>query len=161
MHKANAQRLARWFAVLGVSIATAVATFGAPAQAAPNPYTPERACATDFGGTWSRTTDGHRNVTTATGAKWGDVYLMYKSSTGENCVATIKTAFVGTSTYTEAWLLVQGSTWKVDRDTYRYYAAVKAPARDRCVQYVGIVRNGTSSTSTYAWGGRTTWGNCG
>jgi hypothetical protein len=150
------------WARLGIAAAAALsaAAISAPAaSAAANPYTPEEACANDFGGTWSRASDGHRDVKSGT-AKWGDVWLMYNSS-HTNCVATIKAIDVGTATHTEAWLLVQGDpAWKVNRGSFRYYAAVKAAANNHCVQYVGDIYRATTATGPYAWGGRTAWGNC-
>jgi hypothetical protein len=137
--------------------------FGSPAQAATNPYTPQEACNHQFGGSWSTTTDGHRSLTTLdTGAKWGDVYLMYNSATGYNCVATIKTAYVGTATYTDAALSIQGETnlWQhEDYGRYSYYAATEGYASNRCVQYQGWIDN--PSISDDAAGARLSWGNCG
>ncbi|MFF4779670.1 hypothetical protein ACFY05_43350 [Microtetraspora fusca] len=132
----------------------------APARAATNPYTPQSACANDFGGSWSSTTDGHRSVLTPTGAKWGDVYLMYNSATGYNCVATIKSAYVGTASYTFASIMVQGvAQWYSEARYLKYYAAVQRPAGGKCVQYDAGIMNPTDSGS--ASGGRHTWGNCG
>ncbi|MBP2708582.1 M23 family peptidase, partial [Microbispora sp. RL4-1S] len=107
----------------------------------------------DFGGNWASTTDGHRTINNLSGAKMGDVYLMYNSATGDNCVATIKAVDVGTATHVYAGLLVQGGSWKTQNGNYKYYAAVKANATDKCVQYDGDVE--------YYAAGRYTWGNCG
>src|ERR1700754_2637375 len=38
----------------------------------------------------------------------GYVYLLYSNSTGKNCVVTLKTAYHGTPTWTEAALEIQG-----------------------------------------------------
>ena len=137
-------------------------TLGSSAQAATNPYTPQEACNHQFGGSWSTTTDGHRSLTTRSGAKWGDVYLMYNGATGYNCVATIKSAYVGTPSDTEAGLSIQGETneWEhVDFDSYGYYAATQGHGAGHCVQYEGVVYN--PSVSDDAANGRLTWGNCG
>ncbi|MBP2705882.1 hypothetical protein JOL79_18915, partial [Microbispora sp. RL4-1S] len=77
---------ARRLVILGVSAAAVSALAGSPAQAATNPYTPALACNNDFGGNWASTTDGHRTINNLSGAKMGDVYLMYNSATGDNCV---------------------------------------------------------------------------
>lgn len=144
-----------------VAAAVAAVAFAAPAQAATNPYTPQEACNHQFGGSWSQVSDGHRNaVTLDTGAKWGDVYLMYNSSTGFNCVAAMKSVYLGTKTSTAARLLVQGSsTWHVDAGQFAYYAAVEAAATDRCVQYDGYTYS--ADMQHVALAGRYTWGNCG
>jgi hypothetical protein len=140
----------------------AVGAFGisSPAQAATNPYTPQSACSHEFGGTWSTTTDGHRTVVTTSNVKVGDVYLMYNSATGYNCVATIKTSYVGQSSFTYAELDVQGdSSLYGDGDNYSYYAATRAHAANKCVEYTGYIAS--PSNSVQAIGGRYTWGNCG
>jgi hypothetical protein len=153
------RRFAR-LGILGVVVTALVALgFGSPAQAATNPYTPQEACNHQFGGTWSVVTDGHRVALTDVNVKWGDVYLLYNSATGYNCVATIKTEFVGLATLTVADLLVQGSSWGADAKWYSYYAAVETKASDKCVQYMGQVYN--TAADRYAQGQRLTWGNCG
>ncbi|WIX87186.1 hypothetical protein [Amycolatopsis sp. DG1A-15b] len=144
----------------GISVAAALgaAAISAPpasAVVAANPYSAAEACATDFGGSWSPASDGHREVRSGT-AKWGDVYLMYNSAHA-NCVATIKSVDVGTKTYVDAGILVQGGTWHEDSGQFAYYAAVKVSANNQCVQYDGFVAHG----SGLATGGRHTWGNCG
>lgn len=148
---------------LGVVLAAlAAGTLGSPAQAATSPYTPQEACNHQFGGSWSTTSDGHRSVTTAGGATWGDVYLMYNSASGYNCVATIKSAYVGTSSEMLASLTVQGGSGQgdhQDRGFYDYYAATEAYAAGQCVEYFGIITNPSGSDG--ATGGRLTWGNCG
>ncbi|KDN16559.1 hypothetical protein [Amycolatopsis rifamycinica] len=148
------------WAELGVSVAAALgaATLAAPlasASVTANPYTPAEACANDFGGSWSLASDGHREVRYGT-AKWGDVYLMYNSAHA-NCVATIKSVDIGTKTYVDAGIKVQGGDWQDDDGQYAYYAAVKASANNLCVQYDGFVGRGSNLAS----GGRYTWGNCG
>ena len=154
----------RKFARLGTItvLVTALLTIaiGSPAEAATNPYTPQQACSNQFGGSWSTTTDGHRNMVDPSGDKWGDIYLMYNSATGYNCVATIKSVYVGTLTETEAGLLVKPSdTYHEDDNYYRYYAAVQAYANNTCVQYIGFTTSVNGVVEAY--GGRNTWGNCG
>lgn len=146
-----------------VAAAVGAVAFAAPAQAATNPYTPQEACNHQFGGSWSQVSDGHRNaVTLDTGAKWADVYLMYNTSTGYNCVATIKRAYVGVATDTDAALSIQGELdlWMhEDTDSYKYYAATQGYAAGHCVQYQGGLAN--PGWTDDAAGGRYTWGNCG
>ncbi|MEV6872600.1 hypothetical protein [Amycolatopsis sp. NPDC051128] len=150
------------WARLGVVVATvlsAVAVSVPAASAAVNPYTPEEACANDFGGTWSKARDGHRDVKSGS-TKWGDVWLMYNSSHA-NCVATIKSVDVGTPTYTRAWLLIEGNTvWNLNAGSFKYYAAVKATANNHCVQYAGDIYRTATPTSAMAQGARYAWGNC-
>ncbi|MEO3816737.1 hypothetical protein [Plantactinospora sp. B24E8] len=146
--------------VLGAVVMMLMAMFSAPAQAAANPYTRFQACAGDFGGSWSDTTDGHRNVLTPSGSKWGDVYLMYNSATGYNCVVVLKSTYLGTSSRTVAGLLIQGeSNWRQEAGNFSYYAAVQGPARDKCVQYDGFIWS--PSGASRAHGARYSWGNCG
>lgn len=146
--------------VLAVAGALAATFAGTPAQAATNPYTPQEACNHQFGGSWSSTTDGHRSVTNQLGKKFGDVYLMYNSATGYNCVTTIKSVWVGSATPTAAYLWVQGDDEeRVDSGSFKYYAAVQWYAAGRCVQYTGYID--ASDYSDGGSGGRNTWGNCG
>jgi hypothetical protein len=150
-------------AALAASLAAGLA-LAAPAagQAAANPYSPQRACTSDFGGTWVPVKNNHRAVKTKSGEKWGDVYLMYRRSDGSNCAATIKSKFVGKPTWTEAWLAVHdGPDWTPDWKAYQYYAAVKIPARKKCVVYFGRIYRAATKTGAFADGGRLTNGNCG
>ncbi|MEU2615983.1 hypothetical protein ABZ570_31090 [Micromonospora sp. NPDC007271] len=132
-------------------------TFGSPARAAANPFTPAQACNNDFGGSWAQVSDGHRSIYASDGTKTGDVYLMYNSATGYNCVATLKAVAIGSTTGVAARLRVSGSSWVEDSGNYKYYAAKQRSARDACVMYEGSVLNGTMWTGN----GRYTWGNCG
>lgn len=143
-------------AAVAVASVLVVAAVGTPAQAAANPYTAASACASDFGGSWAYAADGHRTIT-AGGTKVGDVYLMYNSATGYNCVATLKAVSVGSYSGVAALVRVEGGAWAPDSGNYRYYAAVQRYAADRCVMYSGEVLYGTSWYSN----GRSSWGNCG
>ncbi|MET8999312.1 hypothetical protein [Amycolatopsis sp. Hca4] len=151
------------WAKLSISVAAALgaAALAAPsASAAANPYTAAEACANDFGGSWSYASDGHREVKYGS-AKWGDVYLMYNSAHA-NCVATIKSIDIGTPTYTEAWLWIQGTPdWIGNVGAFKYYAAAKGAANNRCVQYQSYISRTATGAGAYAAGGRLTWGNCG
>lgn len=147
--------------VITGALATAMTSIGfsPAAHAATNPYTPQEACNHQFGGTWTANSGGHRSVRTSSGLTWGDVYLMYNSATGYNCVATIKSAYVGTPSQTEASLWVQGDPgWTRDIGSYSYYAAVQKKAAGKCVQYEGVIWN--PSFTDVATGGRYTWDNC-
>lgn len=158
----NVRKYGRLGAVCALVTALVSIGFSSPAQAATNPYTPQEACHTEFGGSWSTVTDGHRSVVSSSGVKWGDVYLMYNSATGHNCVTTIKSLYVGTPTDTGAWLTVQvsgGESTYADRQDYSYYAATKGYAAGHCVIYHGTVSN--SADTDGGSGGRYSWGNCG
>lgn len=107
-------------------------------------------------------------VQTSSGATWGRVYLTYSSSTGKNCVYTVKSSYVGTATWTTAVLEVQnGSSYTpyVQGDYFKYYAGpVSASAAGKCVRYRGVIGNNTGAptgSTVLAKGGRDTWGNCG
>ncbi|MFG2053107.1 hypothetical protein ACGFI9_03665 [Micromonospora sp. NPDC048930] len=134
----------------------AVATFGSPARAATNPFTAAQACNNDFGGSWAQASDGHRSIYSGS-TKVGDVYLMYNSATGYNCVATLKAVAIGSETGVAASLRVEGASWVTDSGNYKYYAAKQRYAADTCVMYEGEVLYGTM----WAAAGRYTWGNCG
>lgn len=152
------RNFAKRLSILGASVAAIAAISVPSAQAATNPYTPQGACGHDFGGSWSSTTDGHRTMVTTSNVKYGDAYLMYNRGTGKNCVVALKTASVGTSTMTEAGILVQGSSsWVEQTGSYKYYAAVQASASNKCVEYDGWVQG---SGGDWANGGRYAWGNC-
>jgi hypothetical protein len=130
------------------------------ADAATNPYTAASACHNDFGGTWVGVADNHRNVS-FDGVKYGDVYLMWNDVTKENCVATIKRAYINQRTPTSAELLVEGSGWIWDDGEYLYYAAVKAPACNKRVRFAGEMWSPDGPPFTVATGERFTWGNGG
>jgi hypothetical protein len=155
------RKLARRLAIMGLSTVTALTIFGSPAHAA-NTFTGALACNNDFGGTWAYASDGHRAIKNVTGTQvLADIYLLYNSATGRNCVATIKRVSVGTATYTNAQLEVQhadGTAWSYsDTGNYKNYAATQADAGNLCVRYAGGIKyNG----GLYV-GGRNTWGNCG
>jgi hypothetical protein len=157
------RQLVRRLAVLAMTVTAVVSLSETPALAVTNPYTPEQACHDDLhrGGTWSRVSDGTRAITTPSGARWGTVYLMYNAANGFNCVATIKSQYVGTSTLTGAFIWVDGNGHQGDghSDFYQYYETFAIYARGSCVQYWGEIYNPSLTVS--AIGGRFTWGNCG
>lgn len=93
------------------------------------------------------------------GDTWGTVYLTYNSSTGKNCVTTVKSAFVGTKSFTTATLEVQNTNTIVDQGYYTTYAGPNyISAAGKCVKYWGSITN--PSNTIGASGGRTSWGNC-
>ncbi|GAA3612135.1 hypothetical protein GCM10022419_116380 [Nonomuraea rosea] len=134
------------------------------ASAAQSAYTPEQICGSGFG----TVAGGTSPVTDVKGVVRGSVHLLYNARTGENCVVTIKSSFVGQPTLTRAVLLRQGTLeGSQDQGVYKYYAGpVKEQARGRCVQYRGYITNmraGERSTGStiHAYGGSLEYGNCG
>lgn len=116
----------------------AVATASAAGAAAP---TPQSTCGSGY-----RTIDNHK----LTGAV---IYLTYNSGNGYNCVVTIKTAGVGSPTYTAATLAVQGDGSALDDGDYRSYAGpVRLLARGKCIRWGGAHRS-----SSWVSG----WSHCG
>lgn len=94
------------------------------------------------------------------GDTWGRVYLTYNSSTGKNCVTTIKSSFVGTASFTSAQLMIQNGNSYYDQGYYTTYAGpIHGSAAGKCVMYWGSVTN--PSNTIGATGGRMSWGNCG
>lgn len=97
-----------------------------------NPYTPEEVCGSGYG-----------RVDSA-GLSGGQVYLLYNSGNGYNCVVTLKSTNLGTPTAMSAFLEPQGSTRTTDQGSYGYYAGpVKRYAPNVCVKWGGSV--GSSS----------------
>ncbi|MFC4149972.1 hypothetical protein ACFO0M_27280 [Micromonospora mangrovi] len=148
---------ARQLAVSIIAVVVGTVAFASPARAATNPFTAAQACNNDFGGSWAYASDGHRTISTPGGTKVGDVYLMYNSATGYNCVATLKTVSVGSATGVSAGIRVYGGSWVYQSGSYKYYAAIQRSAVDKCVMYSGEVLYGTNWQSA----GRDSWGNCG
>lgn len=150
-------------------LVTALTTLPAAASTTQSGYTPEQVCGSGFG----KVTGGTQPVTDREGIIRGYVYLLYSARTGENCVVTIKSSFVGQPTLTSATLYRQ-TTGKsprtdrfVDEKYYRYYAGpVKAQAKDMCVAFHGSVNStrdneGFSMFTIQGRGGSTGYGNCG
>lgn len=149
-------------------LATALSALPASASTAEAGYTPEQVCGSGFG----KVVGGTRPVTDARRIVRGYVYLLYNARTGENCVVTIKSSFVGQPTLTRAALFVEvaggnGADRYEDEGAYKYYAGpVKAQAKDICVAFNGFVSNlraneNSSASSVQASGGSTSFGNCG
>ncbi|MFJ2033618.1 M23 family metallopeptidase [Streptosporangium sp. NPDC087985] len=116
-------------------------TFGYPAQTVTsancggtsNPYTPQEVCGS-----------GYNVIDSAALGTAGTVYLLYNSSNGYNCVATMKRSSIGTATATTAYLEVQGSSRITDSGNFAYYAGpVRAAGANKCVKWGG--KAGSSS----------------
>ena len=129
---------------------------GASPAAAANPYTPGEVCGAGYAYV--------HHIDIATPKVWAKVYLMYNSSSGNNCVVTIKTQDIGTATYTNAVLKVRRTDGSVvtgsDPGSFKYYAGpVKLYGRDRCVQFGGTASDGpggqrfSSMTDGWRWCG--------
>jgi hypothetical protein len=106
-----------------------------------NKYTPTQVCGSGF------------YVQRSSSFSGGTTYQLYNTSSGQNCVVTMKTTDVGKATHVSATLEVQGGGTKTDSGNFEYYAGpVKLPAKGKCVRYSGAV--GSQSTSAG-------WDNCG
>ncbi|MGN9844289.1 hypothetical protein ACTMTI_39810 [Nonomuraea sp. H19] len=143
-----------------------LAALPAPASAAKSGYTPEQVCGSGFG----KVTGGTHSVIDRNGIVRGHVHLLYNAHTGENCVVTIKSSFVGQPTQTKAVLYRQvAGTNRPDKfedaGAYRYYAGpVKAQAKGVCVLFRGWISSvpeDTTDTGIQAFGGAQSYGNCG
>ncbi|MGR6321235.1 protein kinase domain-containing protein [Micromonospora soli] len=101
----------------------------APQQ--PNPYTAKQVCGSGFEVVDSATL-------TANGVRKGRVYLLYNTSTGANCVVTMKDTEVGRATTVSTYLEVQGKARQTQTGSYKYYAGpVRASAAGVCVKWGG------------------------
>ncbi|WP_214415684.1 M23 family metallopeptidase [Sphaerisporangium fuscum] len=97
-----------------------------------NPYTPEEVCGSGY------------SVIDSAALTGGTTYLLYNSGNGYNCVATLKTTNLGSSTSMSAFLEPQGETRTTDSGSYDYYAGpVRRDAAKQCVRWGGSV--GSSS----------------
>ncbi|WP_370942960.1 M23 family metallopeptidase [Amycolatopsis sp. cg5] len=94
-----------------------------------NPYTAEEACGDGF------SVIDQQNVGSS-----GTTYLLYNSSTKQNCVITLKSVSLGTASPVSAFLEVQGSARVTDSGNFTYYAGpVKKAAGSTCVKWGGSV----------------------
>ncbi|MET7460298.1 peptidoglycan recognition family protein [Nonomuraea sp. NPDC005501] len=102
-----------------------------------NPHTAEEVCGT-----------GYKVIDSQALGTNGTVYLLYSTSAGKNCVATIKKTSIGKASATSAFLEVQGSARKTDTGQFTYYAGpVAAAAADKCVKWGGSVGTSTYTSS--------------
>ncbi|MGV9382237.1 hypothetical protein ACWDRB_40950 [Nonomuraea sp. NPDC003707] len=141
-------------------LATALAGLPAPAGAASG-STPEQVCGSGF----RRVALGTMPVADQTNTVRGHVHLLYNASTGEHCVVTGKSDFVGTPTSTTATLLVKniafaGPLKYEDSGNFKYYAGpVKANAHGKCVRFQGTISSpGSAIRASGGWG---SFGDCG
>ncbi|TDD25136.1 serine/threonine protein kinase [Nonomuraea diastatica] len=106
-----------------------------------NPYTPVMVCGPGFSVQRSQNFPG------------GETFQLYNGGSGENCVVTMKTTYVGTPTEVTATLEVKGGRNWTESGNYMYYAGpVKLPARGKCVRFSGSHRGKSTSSN---------WANCG
>ncbi|MFI7133913.1 M23 family metallopeptidase [Nonomuraea sp. NPDC050153] len=97
-----------------------------------NPYTPEEVCGSGY------------SVIDSAALTGGRTYLLYNSSNGYNCVATLKTTNLGTASAMSAFLEPEGESRTTDSGSYDYYAGpVRRDAASQCVKWGGSV--GSSS----------------
>jgi len=137
--------VARRIAALAI---TAGLLAAAPASAQ-NPYTPKEVCGSSY-----VKVGGPREIRGG-GRLLAEAYLMYDN--GFNCVAVIKRAFIGTPTYTEAWLW-RGNYGNLaeSQGNATHYRSVTRYADDTCVAFGGYASgtNNTprgSTTSGFGW----------
>lgn len=78
----------------------------------------------------------------------GTVNLLWKGSTSQNCVTTLKMANVGTATATSAFLEPQGSSRTTDSGNFSYYAGPVIRTAPSCVRWGGAT-GGSSYTSGF------------
>ncbi|NUW43758.1 N-acetylmuramoyl-L-alanine amidase [Nonomuraea rhodomycinica] len=108
-------------------------TGGTGGGGATNPHTAEEVCGS-----------GYKTIDSQALGTSGTVYLMYNSSAGKNCVATIKKTSLGKASATSAFLEVKGAARKTDTGNFDYYAGpVQAAAADKCVKWGGSVGTAT------------------
>ncbi len=142
------------FLTVGALSAMAIAA-GPVGSANAATYTPQAVCGPGF----SVVSDGSRAVKEVhDGTVLGYVYLLYNNSTGYNCVATIKTKYVGVATTVTAIVNIQGGSGGYDSGQFKYYAKATTYGKGKCVSFWGGIR--TTSASVYGEGSRG-YGNCG
>lgn len=106
-----------------------------PAEAAGNPYTPGEVCGSGY-----RTVSGGYY-----GLSGADMYVMYNSGSGRNCVAVIKRSNIGKATLVGAGFKLSGSTsWRAgvnyELANFKYYAEspTKYYAKGHCIDIYGV-----------------------
>ena len=133
--------------LLAVGAIALVFSLFAPAtatQAQANPYTPAGVCNSEAPGSGYYVQRSHA----LNGAR---VYQLYNGT--YNCVVTIKSASVGTPTFTSACIQVTGKGWNCNNGNFTHYAgAVWYNGQGKCVKYYGY-----HAESNHESG----WGNCG
>jgi hypothetical protein len=117
-----------------------IAGYTTPVAASSNPYTPTQVCGSGFGVVDSHSLGG------------AQVYLLYNSTTQQNCVTTIVNTPTG-AVPLNATLSVQGGASAKNPGSFTYYAGpVTLSAPHACVMWGGSYQ-GTSWTSA--------WSHCG
>jgi hypothetical protein len=91
--------------------------------------------------------DGFQMADSAQLGSAGTANLLWKASTSQNCVTTLKMSSVGTATATSAFLEPEGSTRTTDSGSYSYYAGPVILTAPGCVKW-----GGTAGTSSYTSG---------
>ncbi|MCA2181809.1 spore-associated protein A [Nonomuraea glycinis] len=133
---------------LATAAAAALLLQAVPAGATTAAASPQSVCGSGYGVIDS--------LPISTGKLWATVYLLYNSGNGYNCVVTMKTADIGTATYTQARIQVSGSsTIHRDSGNFTSYAGpVRVKAAGKCVQFGGIAsdRGGQTFQSLSSWG---------
>ncbi|MFE3447476.1 protein kinase [Nonomuraea sp. NPDC059194] len=99
-----------------------------------NPYTPAQACGGGF------------YVQRQASFAGGTTYQLYNSSSGYNCVVTMKTAKIGQLSSVTATLEIQGKSPVTDSGSYKYYAVAKAYGKGSCVKFSGSTDQGSTSS---------------
>lgn len=98
-----------------------------------NPYTASDVC----GGSYKQIDSASLK---SKGKKVGSVVLTYSSSTGKNCVATMKETSIGKKSAASASLTVKGKKGATNSGKFSYYAGpVKKAAKSTCVKWSGAV----------------------
>ncbi|MEU5803220.1 serine/threonine protein kinase [Streptomyces sp. NPDC047804] len=92
------------------------------------------------------------------------VFLLYSSSTGNNCVVTVKHenvgAYYGTATGLGAGIQAEGGSMKKDDDDYKYYAGpVYLNAPGKCVRFWAHYQE-IGASSIRDWYHTSTYSNC-
>ncbi|MFD9941230.1 hypothetical protein ACFWYW_44570 [Nonomuraea sp. NPDC059023] len=105
-----------------------------------------------------------RSVVNRKGTRYGTVYLLWSSRYGQNCVVTLKSAWHGRATFTQAALFYRSSGSgaegvEEDDGRYRHYAAAKQNTAGQCVRFYGAISSGGHG-GPLAQGARNGWGNC-
>jgi hypothetical protein len=150
-------------ALSAAAVAATIVVAAPPATA----HTPYAACGSGY-----VLVADPRPIETAGGVRYGKVYLLYNNDNGKNCVVTVKSRFHGKSTWTEAWLRVEGKPgpdrgWFSEYGNFEHFAGglpqkqTIVYAKGKCVKFYGRIYSARDGAGTVAEGGRLSWGNCG
>jgi len=84
---------------------------------------------------------GFKEIDSASLGNQGRVALLYKASTGQNCVVTLRKSTSGKATMS-AYLEVKGKKRQTDKGSFQYYAGpIRAKALHTCVKWGGSIGN--------------------